>query len=125
MKESDQLATSFIAPFGMYCYVTMSFGLRNAGGTYNRCMQHVFGDHIGRTIEAYVDDIVLKTRKADDLVSDLCVTFDFLRANGVKLNPEKCVFRVSRGMLLEYIVSQWGIEPNPEKVTTLERMGPI
>jgi hypothetical protein len=88
-------------------------------------MQHVFGDHIGRTIEAYVDDIVIKTRKADDLVSDLCVTFDFLRANGVKLNPEKCVFRVSRGMLLEYIVSQWGIEPNPEKVTTLERIGPI
>jgi hypothetical protein len=88
-------------------------------------MQHVFGDHIGRTIEAYVDDIVIKTRKADDLVSDLCIAFDFLRGNGVKLNPEKCVFRVSRGMLLEYIVSQWGIEPNPEKVTALERMGPI
>jgi hypothetical protein len=43
MKESDQLATSFITPFGMYCYVTMSFGLRNAGATYQRCMQHVFG----------------------------------------------------------------------------------
>jgi hypothetical protein len=47
MKESDQLATSFITPFGMYCYVTMSFGLRNAGATYQRCRQHVFGDHIG------------------------------------------------------------------------------
>jgi hypothetical protein len=60
MKESDQLATSFITPFGMYCYVTMSFGLRNADATYQRCMQHVFGDHIGRTVEAYVDDIVVK-----------------------------------------------------------------
>jgi hypothetical protein len=60
MKESDQLATSFITPFGMYCYVTMQFGLRNAGATYQRCMQHVFGDHIGRTVEAYVDDIVIK-----------------------------------------------------------------
>jgi hypothetical protein len=59
MKESDQLATSFITPFGMYCYVTMSFGLRNAGATYQQCMQHVFGDHIGRTVEAYVDDIVM------------------------------------------------------------------
>jgi hypothetical protein len=58
--EPDQLATSFITPFGMYCYVTMPFGLRNAGATYQRCMQHVSGDHIGRTIEAYVDDIVVK-----------------------------------------------------------------
>jgi hypothetical protein len=79
----------------------------------------------GRTIEAYVDDIVVKTRKADNLVSDLRVAFDCLRANGVKLNPKKCVFRVPRGMLLGYIVSQRGIEPNPEKVTSLERMGPI
>jgi hypothetical protein len=88
-------------------------------------MRHVFGDHIGRTVEAYVDDIVVKTRKADDLVSDLRIAFDCLRANGVKLNPEKCVFVVPRGMLLGYIVSQQGIEANPEKVAALERMGPI
>jgi hypothetical protein len=88
-------------------------------------MQHIFRDHIGRTVEAYVDDIVVKTRKADDLVNDLRVAFDCLRANGMKLNPEKCVFGVSRGMLLGYIVSQQGIEPNPKKVTTIERMGPI
>jgi hypothetical protein len=125
MKESDQLATSFITPFGVYCYVTMSFGLRNVGATYQRCMPHVFGDHIGRTVEAYVDDIVMKTRKADDLVGDLRIAFGCLRANGVKLNPEKCVFGVPRGMLLGYIVSQRGIEANPEKVAALERMGPI
>jgi hypothetical protein len=127
MKESDQLATSFITPFGMFCYVTMPFGLRNASATYQRCMQHVFGDHIGRTVEAYVDDIVLKTRKADDLVGDLGIVFGCLRANGVKLNPKKCVFGVPRGMLLVlgYIVSQRGIEAHPEKVAALERMGPI
>jgi hypothetical protein len=56
MKESDQLATSFITPFCMYCYTTMPSGLRNAGATYQRCMNHVFGEHIGRTVEAYVDD---------------------------------------------------------------------
>jgi hypothetical protein len=88
-------------------------------------MQHVFGDHIGRTIEAYVDDIVVKTRKADDLVDDLRIAFGCLRANGVKLNPEKCVFGVPRGMLLGYIVSQRGIDANPEKVAALERMVPI
>ena len=63
MKESDQLATSFITPFGMYCYVTMPFGLRNAGATYQRCMLHVFGKHIGSTVEAYVDDIVVKSKR--------------------------------------------------------------
>jgi hypothetical protein len=78
-------------------------------------MQHVFGDHIGRTIEAYVDDIVVKTRKAYDLVNDLRIAFGCLRANRVKLNPEKCVFGVSLGMLLGYIVSQRGIKPNPER----------
>jgi hypothetical protein len=88
-------------------------------------MQHVFGDHIGRIVEAYVDDIVIKTRKADDLVGDLRIAFGCLRANGVKLNPEKYVFGVPRGMLLGYIVSQRGIEANPDKVAALERMGPI
>jgi hypothetical protein len=83
-------------------------------------MQHVFGDHIRRTVETYVDDIVMKTRKADDLVNDLRTVFDCLRANRVKLNPEKCVFRVLRGMLLGYIISQWGIESTPEKVMALD-----
>jgi hypothetical protein len=73
MKEFDQLATSFITPFGMYCYVTMPFGLRNAGATYQRCMQHIFGEHIGPTVEAYIDDIVVKTKKADNLINDLDV----------------------------------------------------
>jgi hypothetical protein len=125
MKESDQLTTSFITPLGMYCYVTMPFGLRNAGATYQRCMQHVLRDHIGRTVEACVDDIVVKTRKADDLVCDLNIAFGCLRANGVKLNPEKCVFGVPRGMLLGYIICQRGIKANPKKVAALERMGPI
>jgi hypothetical protein len=109
----------------MYCYITMPFGLRNAGATNQRCMQHVFRDHIGRTVETYVDDIVVKTRKADDLVSDLRIAFGCLRANRMKLNPEKCVFGVPRGMLLGCIISQRGIEANPKKVVALKRMGPI
>jgi ribonuclease HI len=125
MKESDQLATSFITPFGMYCYITMPFGLRNAGATYQRCMNHVFGHHIGRTVEAYVDDIIVKTRKASDLLSDLETTFKCLKAKGVKLNPEKCVFRVPRGMLLGFIVSERGIEANPEKIAAITNKGPI
>jgi hypothetical protein len=85
----------------------------------------VFGEHIGRTVEAYVDDIVVKTRKASDLLSDLEVTFRCLKAKGVKLNPEKCVFGVPRGMLLGFIVSKRGIEANPEKIAAITSMGPI
>jgi hypothetical protein len=116
MKESDQLATSFITSFGMYCYVMMSFGLRNAGATYQRCMQHVFGDHIGRTIEAYVDDIVVKTRKADDLVSDLNIAFGWLRANGVKLNPGKCVFGVPRACCWDTSSPSEASRPTPKRL---------
>jgi hypothetical protein len=92
---------------------------------YQRCMNHVFREHIGRTVEAYVDDIVVKTRKASDLLSDLETTFKCLKAKGVKLNPEKCVFGVPRGMLLGFIVSERGIEANPEKIATITNMGPI
>jgi len=125
MKDSDQLVTSFITPFGMYCYVTMPFGLRNAGATYQRCMLHVFSKHIGSTVEAYVDDIVVKSKQRGDLIQDLEIAFICLRANNIKLNPEKCVFGVPRGMLLGYIVSQRGIEANLEKVSAITRMGPI
>jgi hypothetical protein len=88
-------------------------------------MQHVFGEHIGPTVEAYVDDIVVKTKQANDLVNDLDVAFKCLRAKNIKLNPEKCVFGVPRGMLLGFIVSKRGIEANSEKITVITRMGPI
>jgi hypothetical protein len=102
----------------------MPFGLRNAGATYQRCMNNVFGEHIGRTVEPYVDDIVVKTRKASDLLSDLETTFECLKAKGAKLNPEKCVFGVPRGMLLGFVVSERGIEANPEKIAAITSMGP-
>ena len=123
MKESDQLASSFITPFGMYCYVTMPFGLQNAGATYQRCMLHIFGEHIGSTVEAYVDDIVVKSRLRGDLIQDLEIMFGRMRTNNIKLNPEKCIFGVPRGKLLVYIVSQRGIKANPEKVSAITKMG--
>ena len=66
MKESDQLATSFITPFRSFCYISMPFGLKNAGATFQRCMLNCFGDLIGRTVEAYVDDIIVKSKWADE-----------------------------------------------------------
>jgi hypothetical protein len=84
-----------------------------------------FGEHIGPTVEAYVDDIVVKTKKASDLINDLDVAFKCFWAKNIKLNPEKYVFGVPRGMLLGFIISEHGIEANPEKITAITKMGPI
>jgi hypothetical protein len=103
----------------------MPFDLKNVGATYQRCMLRVFGDLIERTIEAYVDDIVVKSRTANDLVTDLDVAFRCLRERNIKLNPKKCVFGVPRGMLLGFIVFERGIEANPEKISAITNMAPI
>jgi len=116
--------TSFITPFGS-CNVTVPFGLKNAGATYQRCMLKYLGDLIGKTVEAYVDDIVVKSKRADQVIADLEQTFTKLRANNIKLNPKKCIFWVPRGMLLGFIVSERGIKANPEKISAITRMGPI
>jgi hypothetical protein len=78
-------------------------------------MQHIFGEHIGPTIEAYVNNIVVKSKKAENLVDDLNITFECLKAKNIKLNPEKCVFGIPQGMLLGFVVSERGIEANPKK----------
>jgi hypothetical protein len=88
-------------------------------------MQHVFGEHIGPTVEAYVDDIVVKTKRVSNFVNDLDVAFKCLKAKSIKLNPEKCVFSVPRGMLLGFIISERDIEANPKKITAITKMGPI
>jgi hypothetical protein len=125
MCIADQLATSFITPFGTYCYRTMPFGLKNAGATFQRFMRRVFGEFIGHIIEAYIDDIVVKSKKMGDLVPDLTEVFAKLRQHEVKLNPEKCIFGVPRGMLLSFVVLERGIEANPEKISAIMDMGPI
>jgi hypothetical protein len=101
LYEPDQIKTSFITPYGAYCYVTMPFGLKNGGTTYQRCMH----EQIGRNIHAYVDDVVVKTKQSGTLLDDLRETFANLRRYRMKLNPEKCTFGVLAGHLLSYIVS--------------------
>ena len=115
----------------------MPFGLKNAGATYLRCMQRCFTDQIDpsdqpdqverskTTIAVYVDDIVVKTAQASNLITNLATTFVNLRRFSVKLNPEKCVFGVPKGKLLGYIVFEHGIEANPEKITAISNMGHI
>src|SRR4051812_29085313 len=116
MAESDQAATTFITPYGPFCFNTMPFGLKNAGATYQRMLQTCLKKQIRKTVEAYVDDVVIKTKHVETLVDDLRLIFDNLRAYDIRLNPEKCVFRVPARMLLGFIVSHKGIEANPAKI---------
>ena len=125
MRGSDRPATSFITPFGSFCYITMPFGLKNAGATYQRCMQKCFRNQLGRNLEVYVDDIVIKTRRTSDLIQDLEEAFANLRRYRIKLNPEKCVFGVPSGKLLGFVISERGIEANPEKISAILKLGPI
>jgi hypothetical protein len=87
MKESDELKTSFIKPYGTYCYITMPFGLKNAGATYQRCMQTCLAEQIGKNVHVYVDDIAVKSKTRDKWLDDLRETFASLRAFKIKLNP--------------------------------------
>ncbi|XP_075491166.1 uncharacterized protein LOC142529496 [Primulina tabacum] len=97
LAREDQDKASFITSGGIFCYVVMPFGLKNAGATYQRLMNHVFQKQIGRNIEVYVDDILIKTREVSYFVDDLAETFATLKQYGIKLNPAKCVFGVKVG----------------------------
>jgi hypothetical protein len=88
-------------------------------------MRRVFGELIGHIIEAYVDDIVVKSKKMGDLVPGLTEVFAKLRQHKVKLNPKKCVFGVPRGMLLGFVMLERGIEANADKISAIMDMGPI
>ena len=87
-------------------------------------MQTTFSSQIDRNLEAYVDDLVVKSIKRLNHITDLQETFDNLRKHRLKLNPEKCVFGVSSGKLLGFLVSIRGIEANPEKIQTIIQMCP-
>nr|AAP53804.1 retrotransposon protein, putative, unclassified [Oryza sativa Japonica Group] len=124
MAREDEEKTAFITPIGTYCYTTMPFGLKNTGPTFQRTTRISLGSQIGRNVEAYVDDLVVKTRNQETLLSDLAETFESLRSARIKLNPDKCVFGVPAGKLLGFLVSARGIEANPEKIRAIERMRP-
>jgi hypothetical protein len=101
----DEEKIAFIMLFGIFCYTKMAFGLKNGRATYQKCVHIILENQIGRNVEAYIDDIVVKSEKCGDLLNDLKETFDNLRKFKMMLNPKKCVFGVSSGKLLGYMVS--------------------
>jgi hypothetical protein len=102
----------------------MPYGLKNALPTFVRAMHKTFGDLIRDLVEVYVDDIIIKVKSHMSLLDNLALVFDRLRLTRTKLNPNKCVFGVTAGKLLGFLVSYQGIEANPEKIRTIEAMWP-
>ena len=125
MEEEDQEKTTFITSRGLFCYKAMSFGLKNAGAIYQRLVNKMFHDQIGKNVEVYVDDMLVKSKEDEDHLADLKETFQMLRRYNMKLNPAKCVFGVSSSKFLGFMVSQRGIEANPDKIKAILEMSPL
>ncbi|GKE31703.1 reverse transcriptase domain-containing protein, partial [Tanacetum coccineum] len=119
MAEEDEEKMAFYTDQGTYCYTKMPFGLKNVGATYQRLVDSTFQPQIGRNLEAYVDDMVIKSRDEKMLLADIAETFDNLKKINMKLNPNKCSFRVEEGKFLGYIVTSEGIRANPIKTKAL------
>nr|XP_025640917.1 uncharacterized protein LOC112735606 [Arachis hypogaea] len=122
MHPEDQSKTAFITEHGNFCYKVMPFGLKNAGATYQRLMDKVFQQQIGRNMEVYVDDMVAKTPMQGSHCDDLAEIFRQLRAYNMRLNPDKCAFGVQGGKFLGFMLTSRGIEANPEKCKAVLNM---
>jgi hypothetical protein len=124
MSREDEENTAFIIVDGLFCYVSMPYGLKNALPTFVRAMHKIFGDLIRDLVEVYVDDIVVKVKSCASLLDNLALVFDRLRLSRTKLNLDKCVFGVTAGKLLGFLVSCQGIEANPEKIRMIKALWP-
>ena len=122
MAPEDMEKTAFITLWGTFCYKVMSFGLKNAGVTYQWAMVALFHDMMHKEIEVYVDDMIAKSKTEEEHLVNLRKLFKRLRKYRLRLNPTKCTFMVKSGKLLGFIVSQKGIEVDPDKVKAILEM---
>ena len=97
MHPPDVEKTAFITLHGLFCYNVMQFGLKNAGATYQRLVTKMLRTLLGKTIEVYIDDMLVKSKKHPDHAEHLQEAFELLRAYGMKINPSKCTFGVNAG----------------------------
>ena len=102
----------------------MPFSLKNTGTTYQRLINKMFANQIGRNLQVYVNDMLVKIRREEDHLKDLEETFGTLRSYNMKLNLSKCAFEVTVGKFLDFMVSQRGIKANPNKTRAIIEMAP-
>jgi hypothetical protein len=125
MAPEDVYKTAFRVPgaVGLFEYVVMTFGLKNAGATYQRAMNYIFHDLIGKLVEIYIDDIVVKSALVAEHLEDLRQVLERTRRFGLRMNPKKCAFGVSAGQFLGFLVHERGTEiglKSQEFVQTME-----
>ncbi|XP_019192761.1 PREDICTED: uncharacterized protein LOC109187068 [Ipomoea nil] len=124
MAHEDESMTAFVTPDGLYWYKVMSFGLRNARATYQCMVNLLFEKLLGHTMEAYIDDMLVKSHDRVDHARDLRQCFQIMRTYQLRLNPNKCTFVVQTGKFLGFMMTKRGIEPNPSRhATTFDRSG--
>ena len=118
----DQEKTAFVTPVRNYQYKVMPFGLKNAGSTYQRMMMRMFESLLGKNIEIYINDMVVKSKKVSEHLGDLQIVFEILRSYKLRLNASKCSFGVGSGKFLGYMVTHRGIEVNPDQIKAITNM---
>ena len=124
MHPLDSADTTFITLTRRYCYNVMPFGLKNVGAIYKRMMSRIFEPLLGQTIEAYIDDMLVKSKSRDDHLSHLRDVFWLMRLHILRLNPDKCAFGVESGHFLGFLVSQRGIKMAPDQVKSIAQIQP-
>jgi hypothetical protein len=124
MAEEDISKTAFICPrfVGLFEWIVMTFGLKNAGATYQRAMNLFFHDLLGIIVEIYVDDIVLKSTSLNSHLADLRLACEKMCQYGLKMNPLKCAFGVSAGKFLGFIMHEKGVEIDPKKIEPVKKV---
>ncbi|OMO65001.1 reverse transcriptase [Corchorus capsularis] len=124
MAPEDMEKTAFVTAWRVFCYKVMPFGLKNAGATYQRAMVALFHDMMHKEIEVYVDDMIAKARMPKEHNENLRKLFERLRKVQLKLNPNKCTFGATSGKLLGFVVSEKGIEVDPDKIQAIQGLLP-
>ena len=122
MHPRDECKTAFMTETCSYCYKVMPFGLKNAGATYQRLMDQVLPPMLGRNVQAYIDDMVVTSHERGQHAADLEELFATIARYRLKLNPEKCVFGVEAGKFLGFMLTERGIEANPDKCAAIITM---
>ena len=121
---NNQENTAFVTPVGNYHYKVMSFGLKNARSTYQRIITKMFEPQLGKSIEVYIDDMVIMSKVVSEHVGDLTNIFEILREHKLRLNASKCSFGVGSGKFLGYMVTHRGIEMNPDQIKAINNLQP-
>ncbi|GKB00436.1 reverse transcriptase domain-containing protein [Tanacetum coccineum] len=122
MADEDEEKTAFHMIQRVFCYKKMPFGLKNAGATYKWLVDKAFEKQIGRNLEVYVDDLVIKSHTEQEILRDVEETFQTLRRINIKLNPKKCTFGAEEGMFLGHVVNMKGIKSCPDKAESVIKL---